>query len=425
MTNDETKYLFIDTNIALHYRRIDEIVWREVTGNSSNTILVAPVVLKELDEKKHRAKTAKLKKRANEYVNWLWSISDNPESREIRSDATIDFLPNEPTVDFSAHNLNDAVGDDRLLASVLSYQNAKSTKTTIITSDIGLKIKARSHNIEVISLPDKFKLSEEPDAVERENQNLKKELAEYKNRKPHLSLYATEVDILKWEEPATFPEDNIVRITTPFIVSEEEYTNTGMKYERAKWPHLNLVNKQDSERLNNYFYQYKKYLKEKYKAVVNEGQCYTIAVKICNEATHLATNIDAAISFPGHIKVYDKWEKTAGPVEPKPPDKPHFIGFLENARGLLNNFSRNQIPDIAPIPMPNPGKGGPTWRTKNDIWYWCDDLKHGFCTKFRNFYVVLPYNQDLNNFHATCSLSCNELPNPQEQKLIFSFNTTD
>jgi len=458
VVTDETKYLFIDTNVALHYARADKIVWSEVTDHSSNVIIVAPVVLRELDEKKYNAKTIKLQKRAKEYVRWLGSISNDFNLIDIRPDARLHLLAEEPTIDFSRHNLKETIADDQLLACVLSYRDTNNSDVAIVTSDIGLKIKARHHNIEVITLPDRFKLGEEPGKIEQENLLLKKELAEYRNRRPSLAIYAAEVSVLNFEKQIIFPEDNLVNIKPPFIISQLEYVTRGLESEKGKWPLIDnvttnrltsnsnvvLTNHNDksitlkidpnararqdklaadryNRQLEEYYAKYEDFLKEEYKAIINKGHYCQIAVKVCNNATQLATNVDAIITFPDHIGVSEKWVSIEEPAKPKPPAKPYSSNLFDAARGLLTNPYPDLIPNVPSFV--NPHKSGPRINKANDVCYWCNEIKHGFCSTFDSFYIVIPYDHDLTRFQARCSLSCNELPKPQEQVLNFSFNT--
>lgn len=456
VTTGETKYLFIDTNIALHYVRIDQIVWRDVTNHSSNMIMVAPVVLRELEEKKFNAKSKKIRKRAEDYVKWLWSISEKSELIEIRPDTTLHLLPEEPTIDFYGYNLKETIADDHLLASILSYQNTTSIEAAIVTSDIGLKTKAKSRGIEVIYPPDKYRQREELDETEKENLILKKKLAEHRNRRPSLALYATEVSIPNFGEKVDFPTDDIVNLMPPSIVSQSEYIDRGIKREMRERPfikditsnkaapdsdvvildsnkksitlkidpvarerHDRLLADQYNEKLHDYYKDFEEFLRQKYEAIVSRGRCYKIAVKVCNNATQLATNVDVIISFPDHIGVFREWVSVAEPAKPKPPTRPYPSNLLETAHGFLNNRYLNPIPNFPPLI--NPHKSGPRVKNDNEIWYWCDEIKHGFCSKFDNYYIVVPYDHDLTGFQAMCSLSCNELPKPQEQILHFTF----
>jgi hypothetical protein len=63
--------IFPDTNLFLHYRRLDEIDWLDTTGADAVTLLIAPIVVRELDRKKVQGETKRIRDRANERLKWL------------------------------------------------------------------------------------------------------------------------------------------------------------------------------------------------------------------------------------------------------------------------------------------------------------------------------------------------------------------
>ena len=57
------KYLFLDTNIYLHYLDIEQIKWKDIIEDSDFTIVVPRVVLREIDKHKDQSR-GKIQKRA-------------------------------------------------------------------------------------------------------------------------------------------------------------------------------------------------------------------------------------------------------------------------------------------------------------------------------------------------------------------------
>jgi hypothetical protein len=45
-------FLFVDTNVLLHYRRLEEIDWLTLTASREVTIFLCPAVIRELDRQK-------------------------------------------------------------------------------------------------------------------------------------------------------------------------------------------------------------------------------------------------------------------------------------------------------------------------------------------------------------------------------------
>jgi len=61
-------YLFIDTNVLLHYRRLEEIDWLGFSHSDEAVLLLSPVIIRELERQKITHPQRKLRKRAQEVV---------------------------------------------------------------------------------------------------------------------------------------------------------------------------------------------------------------------------------------------------------------------------------------------------------------------------------------------------------------------
>jgi len=52
---DNPTYCFIDTNVLIHGKTFDELDWPEIVGASEVCLVLATVVLKELDKHKNES----------------------------------------------------------------------------------------------------------------------------------------------------------------------------------------------------------------------------------------------------------------------------------------------------------------------------------------------------------------------------------
>ena len=57
------KYLFLDTNIYLHYIDVEQINWDKIVGDTSITIVVPRITIREIDQHKDQSRR-KIQKRA-------------------------------------------------------------------------------------------------------------------------------------------------------------------------------------------------------------------------------------------------------------------------------------------------------------------------------------------------------------------------
>lgn len=186
MADASVAHVFLDVNVALHFKRADQIDWCALAGAAQVVLVVAPVFLDELEYQKVHNPSRKLRERADGSVNWLAQFLRSP--RSVRPGVTSSFLDHEPHVDFAAHRLSPATADDQLIASVLDHLQTFTGRVSVATADIGLEVKLRARRIEPLLLPDDLRLPAEPDAVEKELQQTRQELARLKSRFPRLEL---------------------------------------------------------------------------------------------------------------------------------------------------------------------------------------------------------------------------------------------
>lgn len=111
-------FVLIDTNIFLHYQPVEQINWAEVVGSDTVKLIVAPVVIQELDKHKDQHRLSAIRDRARTALKKVRSV--------VLGDPTLDFLEgvnllsvDEPDIDFRDNGLNRDVPDDHLIASCL------------------------------------------------------------------------------------------------------------------------------------------------------------------------------------------------------------------------------------------------------------------------------------------------------------------
>ncbi|HJW57605.1 MAG TPA: hypothetical protein VJ577_20275 [Burkholderiaceae bacterium] len=176
---------FLDANIALHYQRLDQIKWTDITDAPKIEIVLCAIFFKELEEAKSLHDSKKIRHRAGAYIGWLLDKFEHPL---ITDRVSLVFLPNEPRISFKAHQLDPTIGDDRLIASVIEYcENNPNQPVDVLTADSGVIFKLKFRRIGATGFPDSYKLTE-VDPVEQELKLVKAQLAQHLNRQPKLQL---------------------------------------------------------------------------------------------------------------------------------------------------------------------------------------------------------------------------------------------
>jgi predicted ribonuclease YlaK len=178
------KYLFLDTNIFLHFRYYTEINWNQIIGDGEYTIVVTSMVIDELDNKKYDV-NRKISKRAKQMLIRFLEISN--ESQRENFPVVIDSTrPKEIT--FIENNLKNSTQDDNILASIIEFDIGEMDEKYLISNDTGPKLKAKSLNIKAPNISEIFLLEVEIDETEKELKNLKREFTEFKNTIPKVTL---------------------------------------------------------------------------------------------------------------------------------------------------------------------------------------------------------------------------------------------
>ena len=169
------KYLFLDTNIFLHYRHFEDIPWKTVVCDDF-TLVVAPIVLDELDKHKDREK-GKIQKRAKKISSLLYEVLMNGKECKVPVLYCKEPVPTKE----DAEKMDLSTNDNRLILSALKSGYIISD-IVIVSGDKGIQFRAASNGLAHILLPDTYRLSPEKTDEEKEIERLKEELKSYREK---------------------------------------------------------------------------------------------------------------------------------------------------------------------------------------------------------------------------------------------------
>ena len=178
-------YIFIDTNIFLHFQDFQKIDWLTEIAVEKCTIVVAPIVLDELDEKK--IGTSRIGNKARQVLNQIERLIDNPQ---IADNIAFEVILDKPLQNIYEENgLNFLEQDHRLIASIIDFKQKRSVKNIVLcTNDIGPRLRAKQFSIGTLKLSDKYLLPTQESEEEKKLRKLEQENQKLKNRIPELSL---------------------------------------------------------------------------------------------------------------------------------------------------------------------------------------------------------------------------------------------
>jgi hypothetical protein len=222
----KTTACFIDTNVFYDYVSIENIKWLDVLKAEHVLIVMPPVTFRELNDHKDSGTKPDRATRAGStlrYLDKIFETGSNAEIVNVRSEVDlygwgVDAVVTPP--------LNPNMPDDQLLACILLYkaENADE-RVVLITSDRGLKIKARMSGVEWLPLPDNYKTAPTQDPRDKKikvQEALIEELRKAPESKLDLTFENGEREMImeaKWEDlrdPSLRLAQQILRQTSTF-----------------------------------------------------------------------------------------------------------------------------------------------------------------------------------------------------------------
>jgi len=416
-------HLFIDTNAAMHYQRPDQVDWKTLLAAESVVLVAAPILLKELEKQKIHNASRKLRERAGAYVRWLAPFVRNP-SQEVRSGLRWHFIADEPLIDFRSAGLSRDVADDRLIASVLGYTPDDGGAVCVATGDIGLEVKLRSRGIPCISLPDTLLLPGEPDPVEKELQDLRRQAAE--RRAPDLVLaweggvahYKISLPPVITHPSAKSIED--LRTRLPFLSKpgEKRATDNDPFADIARMAaqlESRFVSPDAIDRYNHdltsYFSKYEEYLEQLLEWETTRSLTGPVRLILSNRGTAPASHIDVMLTFPEDILLLERDDLLKKPEAPKVPHKPATNLKDLMSPGLSDEFLQPflahqfyQPPALAVDGEPSVDDSG------HKVNFAIITLKHLFDFPLKGCYFRFPSKEAVRSFQVSYHVSAAELP---------------
>jgi PIN domain len=342
------KYLVPDTNVFLHFPPIADIDWLSISGSEEATILIAPVVLKELNRHKDAPTNYKLRDRATKVLKELHARFKTSKPKEMRTGVQIEFLQQEPLVDFAKHRLSRDLADDWLIATTLQFKvDNPDAHVAIVTADVGLEIKATIH-VEVIQMPENLRIPDDLDAQEKKIKELERQLRTIQSASPSLGV--------KFGSGTAFSEFTFYDAPTP----PANWKASEIEKARREYPLQPLTSASSfalaamgNVSINRYNANVEKYYSDlsRYCDGIEEaaewfGTTAEISLLLQNEGGAPANDIDIFIHFPGEFEVLMAEQIKKLRKAPEPP------GSLEDATRQLfamphidiGAFHRNDFP---------------------------------------------------------------------------------
>jgi len=421
-----SKYVFVDTNTFLHFLPLDQIKWIDLTREPGTVIVIADVVIRELDRIKDRHTDLKIKKRAAESLKRIrkWYAE-----KKISDEVTFQFFQKPLTLDFLSHDLEKESQDDRLIASAIQFKQEKND-VFLLTADTGLFLKCSARNIDVLELDDKYRLPQEPDTEEK----LRNELLTLKNLIPKISLSFHPKDEVK--TVTIHPEVVLSEVSRQLQISKikEKYPLKELNFTSAHDTSgaigsmtvgdfvnkISLLNNKSAEEIDRYNKEVKKYYSD-YEAFIDVNNAYKnllrrhfkIELILENSGTKPAENIDIHLHFPDGFKLLNERDFPKPPIEPADPRHPRTtLEMIAENFDMLNHVSSFPHSYLAPPDLRLRNVSSPEIKQSNsyDVKIRVLKLKHGHCEKIDPMFVLFASYEAASSFGVDYTISADNLP---------------
>ena len=422
---------FLDTNTFLHFPRLDQLDWPALLHSTGVRLIVAPVVIRELNRHKDFPTSLKTRERAAAVLRALDEWSERPWPVFIRNSVELQFRVQDPLIDFATFNLSRDIADDHLIASILEYNSeADPGATRLVTADLGLKLKAKSHAIVVIQLLANLRLPDELLPEEKKRRELESEVMRLRNRLPRVKI------LFNTNEPqlrVQLPSSDLPKLETPSAVELRA------KYPKMEMPTvplpraseqfltvLSAIPAEDIEKYNDHldlFYaahaEYVVGLERLHALLANTLRLDILAV---NEGTCPAHDLDIFLHFPDGFALVTESGLPKKPTKPNPPRRPETLAermaFAVQAVQVPNVFARVPSLNLPEISRPTNVSRPMIRRTNSyDVKVSIVMLKHGFVEALEPLYVIFESNERIGSFTVDYRVHASNLPDASEGHL--------
>lgn len=422
------QFLFVDSNLFLQCRPLQDLDWDRLVGREEVTILVPSAVLAELDTHKSdgNSRRAQRARRALQFLNSLLvSPDDTVIVRTTPTKVIAQFAP-EVSGDQSTSN------DDSILFEVAEMTRTHGNQTVgLVTHDTNLKVKAKRKGLRFFPLPDEWLLAPEPDKRDNRVRQLEEEVALLKRQTPIIEITLDgnqEIGlIVPSYEPLT--PDTVERLVkamtakfpmkTDFsLTSTERLLSVGgngmfglrppadweiAKYQNEKYPNWERSLRGHLEQLHSYL-RIRDATADIRLLIANNGTVPGEHVHIALRVSEGLLNVD-----PEHHNKLMKKLLTR-PEAPSPP-QPHQTS-LDSSNNLhaINSFT--QLYQLQKPIRPNRGefylKAGKDIDTE---WVWeCENMRHGVPPQEFSFRVGMNAQSQPSGGQMVIEVSAENLP---------------
>jgi hypothetical protein len=396
------RFLFLDSNILLHYKFFTEIDWRKMAAADTVELLIPCTVTGTLDKKKYDSADSVVKERARKVIDRFLTHEDGSP---VQKNVTLSLLDHEPDTDFAQHGLSRESEDDRIIAEILLYREAyPDRQLSVVSADAGMTLKCKRRNIPLLAIPEDCRLADRLDAYSKQIRQLQSRVAELENAQPILRLTfpaGNNLMKLKLSPPRLFSDSEIQRRLRE---KQEELAASEPRPYYASAINYRLIEQAEAKEI---LAAYESYMKKHNEYATRMAKVIDLPFVLRNEGNASAEDTDVYIYIDGKYIVVDKNDL---PKTPKTPAQQKRDSFREAVQGLVRPTEFIEKSNVT----------GPTiTRTPREqiVRFHIERLKQGTRAVLNSICVDFSAAPEIESFGLRYSLNSHSLPKNAEGEL--------
>lgn len=429
------RFAFLDTNTFLHYEGIDQIDWPDLLGCDEVTIVIAPIVIRELNRHKDAPTSPKIRDRAAAALKKLHDWSEQAPPVMIRNSVELQFRVQDPLLDFASEKLSLNIPDDHLVATMLEFRNEHpGSELILVTEDLGLKLKAGIHGLPKFQLPVSLRLPDELNIEQKRIKQLEQELKHLRDRMPAVKLlFRTEEQYLHVSVPAAEVltaealASSMEAIRAKYAKIEKKTDNAPVAPTLGDFLGITLFGippedvQKYNEALDTFYAAYEKHLPVLQDFKNRQRLTARLDIVLVNDGTSPAEDIDIFMHFPDGFELFNEQDLPKMPTAPKAPARPttlqeRIAGSMRTPL-LTPGLFTPSFPDFHQPFIRNVSR--PSIRRTHSyvVEFGVGRVKHGFNEPLDPLYIRFESFESARSFAIDYRLYAGNLPDPVEGQL--------
>lgn len=360
------KYLFLDTNLFLHYKGYEDIPWKTLLNTKDEiTIVIASIILREINGHKDSSK-GRVKNKARKISEKLNSILLKGQQSRV----PLIYCRETPIKDDEKNVFDLTVNDDRFLINVL-HSSFPKEDVFVVSNDTDLLLKAKESGLNILPMDETYRSSEEPTEEEKELKKVKEELERWTNRRssPKVMFADTDENCITFEcihykpleelveesvakEASRYPEER---------VEEINYDNYFANYHTQLEMLARQISMRDPAQKAVFNQMRKEYIEafRKKETLVIQRKMRDYAFKklklrVYNGGTAQTGDLHIVLRFSENAKLYSK-NVSMETYDYEPPVTPQYDRALASLQNMTSLMAYGYRPDNT-VRMWNPEK---------------------------------------------------------------------